>query len=163
MTQDEQNFIDAVAPAARLSHQQYGIPASITIAQAQLESAWGRSALARLANNYFGVKAVQGQDYADFRTTEYFNGKKEVILAHFAKYHSVAESFVAHAKLLATLSRYAPAMAVASDPRAFAVAIKTCGYSTASNYPQELMTLVNEFNLTQFDAVICPDFATPGK
>lgn len=153
MTQEQHMFIDAAARSAQLSQEQYGVPASITIAQAILESGWGKSHLAIEANNYFGVKAVQGQEYADFRTTEYHGGQKVIELAHFAKYHSIADSFAAHAKLIATLPRYAAAMKVASDPRAFAEAIRVGGYSTAPDYADELMTLVNQFNLQRFDSV----------
>ncbi len=134
-----------------LSQKQYRVPASITIAQAILESGWGRSGLATQGHNFFGVKAVHGQEYVEFSTTEFVHGVKEAVVAEFAKYASPVESFAAHARLIATLPRYAPAMAVASDARAFATAIKACGYSTAPNYPQMLMQLVNEFDLTQYD------------
>jgi flagellum-specific peptidoglycan hydrolase FlgJ len=153
MTSEQQMFIDAAARSAHLSQSQYGVPASITIAQAILESGWGKSALAQQANNYFGVKAVQGHDYVDFRTTEYHSGQKDIEMAHFARYNSIADSFADHARLLATLPRYAHAMQVAGDPRAFAVAIKDGGYSTAPDYPDELMKLVDQFNLHRFDAV----------
>jgi flagellum-specific peptidoglycan hydrolase FlgJ len=155
----EQVFLNSAGAAAQLTQAKYGVPASITIAQAILESGWGKSGLSVQANNYFGVKAVQGQDYVDFRTTEYYHGVKTIVMAEFAKYHTIADSFDAHAKLLATLSRYAPAMKVAHDPAAFAAAIKAGGYSTAADYPQELMQLVNEFQLSKWDS--CPVSANP--
>lgn len=162
MTPSEQVFLSTAVPAAVLTQKQYRVPASITLAQAILESGWGKSGLALQANNYFGVKAVQGEDYVDFRTTEYFHGVKQTVMAEFAKYHTIADSFAAHAKLLATLKRYAPAMAVATDASAFAVAIALGGYSTAAGYPQELMQLVTEFSLTRYDAVSCPLPASGG-
>lgn len=153
MTQQQESFIKATGAAAQLSAKQYGVPASITIAQAIIESGWGQTQLAVKANNYFGVKAVQGQEYVEYRTTEFIKGVEEHPLADFAKYETVAGSFAAHAKLLATVPRYAPAMKVAKDPAAFAAAIKACGYSTAPDYDTKLMALVSEFNLTQFDKV----------
>ncbi len=151
MTQQEASFIQAAAPAAQLSAKQYGVPASITIAQAILESEWGKSGLATEANNYFGVKAIQGEDYVEFKTTEFVRGVATHPMADFAKYASVADSFAAHAKLLSGLPRYAAAMKVAKSPALFAQAIKACGYSTAPNYPQMLMQLVQEFDLGKFD------------
>ena len=147
----QQAFLKAAVAAAQLSQTQYGVPSSITIAQAILESGWGSSGLSLQANNYFGVKAVQGQDYVDFRTTEYVHGVPEHVMAEFARYQSMADSFAAHARLLATLPRYAPAMKVRGDAAAFAQGIKDGGYSTAPDYAEELMGLVREFNLAQYD------------
>lgn len=156
MTPEQKMFLDAAIPAAQLSQERFGVPASITIAQAILESGWGKSGLAVKANNYFGVKAVQGHDYMDFRTTEYVHGVPEHVMAHFAKYGSMAESFTAHAWLLSSLPRYAPAMAHRDDPRAFAEAIKAGGYSTAPDYADELMGLVIQWRLAQYDKPSVP-------
>jgi flagellum-specific peptidoglycan hydrolase FlgJ len=144
-------FIKNVAGAAMLSQKKYGVPASITIAQAILESGWGFSGLAVKANNFFGVKARQGEDYAEFLTREVVKGKDETVSARFAKYASPAESFDAHGKLLASLPRYQPAMCECDDYLAFAMALQHCGYSTDPKYPSRLATLVKQFDLTRFD------------
>ncbi len=73
-------------------------------------------------------------------------------MADFTRYGSAQDSFKAHALLLAQASRYAPAMAVRTNPAKFAAAIQKCGYSTNPDYAQGLMRLVSEFDLTQFDA-----------
>jgi len=144
-------FLQKAATAARAAQGLTGIPASITIAQAILESGWGRSQLAMQANNYFGIKARQGDDYAEFPTTEFENGVKEEVMAAFARYPSPIESFQAHAALLLTLPRYARCMECKRVPAAFAQELQNCGYSTSPTYAVSLMELVREFNLTQYD------------
>jgi flagellum-specific peptidoglycan hydrolase FlgJ len=145
-------FIKNVAGAAMLSHKKWDVPASITIAQAILESGWGLSDLAIKANNFFGVKARQGDDYGEFLTTEYVQGIAKKELAKFARYPSAVESFDAHGKLLATLSRYKPAMCEADDPLGFALGLQQCGYSTDPKYANQLAILIKQFNLTRFDS-----------
>jgi flagellum-specific peptidoglycan hydrolase FlgJ len=144
-------FLQKAATAARAAQGLTGIPASISIAQAILESGWGRSGLAMEANNYFGIKARQSDDYAEFPTAEFENGVKEEVMAKFARYPSPIESFQSHAALLLTLPRYKPCMECKRDPAAFAQQLQRCGYSTSPTYADSLMGLVREFNLTQYD------------
>ena len=147
-------FIAAIAPAAQAGQQEWGVPASITMAQAILESGWGKTQLATEANNFFGIKAMGNDDYAQFNTTEFESGKAVRKLAKFAKYPSAVEGFDAHARLLATLPRYAPCMAAANDPLMFAIQLRACGYCTlepVDQYPNELAALIKQFNLTQYD------------
>lgn len=162
MTPEQIQFLQAVVPAAEESQKQTGIPASITIAQAILESGWGKTRLADEFNNFFGIKANQEQladhDYCEFDTKEEIDGVLETIKARFAQYANPLECFVAHAQLLCR-PHYAPAMARAADPDAFAWALgpKTedhpegCGYSTFSGYHDRLMELVRLYNLRQYD------------
>lgn len=152
MTTVESAFLSRVAPAAIASEQATGVPAAITIAQSVLESGWGRTGLAIQANNYFGIKAKQGEDYIEFPTAEYESGKRVMIYADFAKYPTVEAGFVAHGRLLSTLPRYAPAMNVKSDLEKFAEELQKCGYSTSPMYAHLLMELVWEFNLWAYRA-----------
>lgn len=139
-----------VAPA-QLSQRQYRIPASVTLAQAILESSWGTSQLARRCNNYFGIKALPGQEYGEFPTHEVVQGRTVAEMAAFARYPSAIESFAAHARLLAEDPRYAPAMRHVDDPLAFAVAIRVCGYSTNGTYSLLLSQLIDDYKLEQYD------------
>lgn len=151
MTKAEASFIDEVSPSARASQRATGIPASITIAQAILESGWGKTRLASEDFNYFGIKAIPGQDYAEFKTEEYLKGEKEQVEARFARYKTPGESFRAHTYLLSHLERYALAMQQRGNPISFALALQKCGYSTNPHYASALMDLVVEFNLTTYD------------
>ena len=151
-------FIKNIADAAMESMGHTGVPASVTIAQAILESGWGASMLAREANNFFGVKARQDAHYVEMKTTEFEHGVPVAGMAKFAYYASVAESFRAHALLLCTLPRYKPAMevcgtGVVGHAAEFARQLQACGYSTNPNYAELLMQLVLTYNLTQYDSL----------
>jgi flagellum-specific peptidoglycan hydrolase FlgJ len=168
MTREQQQaWIEQQAPAALAAQRKWGVPASVTLAQAILESSdgagnWGGSKLAIQCCNFFGVKARQGEDYEEFRTTEFSNKpqapipqsgtEKQVVLARFRKYASVEESFEAHGRLLGSLARYRPAMAVAHDPIAFAEQLQCCGYSTNPKYAELLTSLIRRYDLTRFDS-----------
>jgi flagellum-specific peptidoglycan hydrolase FlgJ len=144
-----------VVPAAQASQKQYGVPASVTIAQAILESGWGKSKLAAESNNFFGVKFnshMPGAGYVELPTKEIANGSAEIIEAEFQKYDTAEQGFNAHAYLLASLPRYSPAMKECGDPFEFATQLAACGYSTNPNYANELARLMTEFRLTQYDA-----------
>lgn len=154
MNQQQSDFLRDVVPAAQSSQRVYGVPASITIAQAILESGWGQSALARQCNNFFGIKAAahaEPESYQEFPTTEFVDGRRTQVMAAFAKYPSPAMCFAAHARLLALAPRYKPAMLVRNDVMAFAQHLQICGYSTNPNYASSLMALVKEYDLTQYD------------
>lgn len=154
MTAEQCEFLKTAVRAAQYAQRSYGVPASITIAQAILESGWGKSALATECNNFFGIKASNTLDpetYEQFPTHEYVNGQLVGILAAFRRYASPDLCFGAHARLLALADRYRPAMAVRGDPAAFARALQRCGYSTNPNYASLLTELVEEFDLTQYD------------
>lgn len=151
MAKQQEAFIADIAPLAQKAQRLFGVPASTTIAQAILESAWGKTNLARKYFNFFGIKARPGQGYCEFETAEYINGKKELMAARFERYTDRESSFCIHAHLLATLARYKPAMKQASSPTGFALQLQACGYSTDPNYAHKLMDLVAEFNLTQYD------------
>jgi flagellum-specific peptidoglycan hydrolase FlgJ len=154
----QNDFLKSVVPAAQAAQRKWSVPASVTIAQAILESGWGQSALARKAYNFFGIKAVAHatpDGYVEFPTSEFVDGRRLSEMAHFARYTSPAEGFLSHAVLLATTMRYKPAMAVADAPYKFCVQLQKCGYSTNPAYAEELWTLIERYDLTQFD--IKPD------
>lgn len=154
MTRKQQlGFIARIAPAAQASAKKRGVPASVTIAQAILESGWGKSQLAKAANNFFGIKDSKrfNEGYCEFKTKEFRGGKEEVETAGFEAFKSETSCFDAHARLLAELERYAPAMADADDPLVFAARLQECGYSTDPGYAKKLAALIAQFRLTQYD------------
>ena len=158
-TQEQLDWLKSMAPAAQAADKKWGVPASVTLAQAILESAWGHSSLTRLTNNYFGIKAehlnVPGS-YMEFPTAEYEGGVKKQVTAGFEKYASAEACFVDHAKLLHDAPRYQPAMRAAKSPQAFAQMLKTCGYSTSPTYAPMLIALMKEFDLYQYDTPPLP-------
>jgi flagellum-specific peptidoglycan hydrolase FlgJ len=154
-TPEQKNaFIASVVPAAQSAMRMWRVPASITIAQAILESGWGQSALAIQAKNFFGIKFnqhLEGDGYIQFPTREVVGDASETVLAEFEKYNSVEQSFDAHGRLLATSSRYAAAMEEADDPFVFAAQLYKTKYSTDPAYPSELCKIITQFRLTQYD------------
>ena len=148
---ERQSFINLVKDGAIDSHRNHGILASVTIAQAILESGWGSSTLSVKAKNLFGIKAFDDWTgaYTTMDTTEYYNGMRQTVTARFRAYDSFNESIKDHTKLLLT-ERYR-AVREASNYRDACYALKNCGYATDPSYPQLLITLIEQNNLTQYD------------
>ena len=141
-------------PGARASMRKTGIPASVALAQAILESDWGRSKLTREANNLFGIKAYRNPGTAgiyEINTWEVIGGRNVTVLAAFKAYNSFADSIVDHGNWFHDNSRYAGAVAVRHDPRAFAYAINAAGYATDPAYAPKLIQLMDRFNLYAYD------------
>jgi flagellar protein FlgJ len=158
VTPEQTGFIAKVAPAAMETQRQTGVPAPITIAQCILESGWGKTKLAALHNNFFGIKATK-QDireghYVEYQTDEQWkDGQLHKELAYFDSYPSFTDCFLEHARLLQT-PNYERAMAVKDDLSAFAHMLgpkpEGCGYSTASDYGDKLMELIRLYNLEEY-------------
>ena len=149
-TRDQQAFISLIAPGAVVAQQRYGVPASVTIAQAIEESAWGQSSLAFRYHNLFGVKGAGPAGSVTLPTREYENGSWVTIDAQFAVYHNDAQSIADHAELLATSGYYTRAMADRAHPDAFAHDL-TGVYATDPDYGANLIALMRLYNLYQYD------------
>lgn len=152
----ERAFIEAVGGVAqRVSKQSLGAPASVTVAQAILESEWGNSMLARRAQNYFGMKALSGlgSDGAIwFRTMEYdASGNEYWVYDPFRAYKSLADSILDHDRLFTRASRYRSAVQARNDPREFARRVMAAGYSTDPQYAAKLISLMDRYDLYRFD------------
>jgi flagellum-specific peptidoglycan hydrolase FlgJ len=149
-TKTQQAFISAVAPGAIAAQQRYGVPASVTIAQAIDESAWGTSKLATADHNLFGIKGTGPAGAADYQTQEFIDGRWETITAAFRAYHNIAESISDHAELLATSGYYTRAMADRSVPDAFANDL-TGIYATDPDYGSNLIATMKLYDLYRYD------------
>ena len=149
-TRDQQAFISLIAPGAVAAQQHYGVPASVTIAQAIEESAWGQSSLAARYHNLFGIKGAGPAGSVILPTQEYENGSWVTIDAQFAVYHNDAQSIADHAELLATSGYYTRAMADRAHPDAFANDL-TGVYATDPDYGANLIALMKLYNLYQYD------------
>ncbi len=143
-----------VVPAAQQTAAQFGVPASVTLAQWTFESSWGTSQLALQALNFFGVKAENLADpstYMEFPTHEYAAGRLVLVEADFERYATAAASFADHGRLLSTATRYKPAMEMWLSPKLFAQQLQACGYSTSPVYASGLIAQMNGLNLMQYD------------
>jgi LysM repeat protein len=152
--QRKAQFIAAAVPPAQASQRQTGVPASVTIAQAILESNWGDSLLAREANNFFGIKAygaaARGGVYW-MSAWEVVDGEDVESFEPFRAYTSPEASFADHGLFFRQNSRYWPALYLASEPAAFARAIADAGYATDPAYGAKLVALMDAYQLYQYD------------
>lgn len=125
---------------------QYGIPASIKLAQALLESGNGNSMLARQANNHFGIKCASG-----------WTGKRVLkddddIDDCFRVYGHPEESYRDHSEFLLR-KRYAPLFELdKNDYRGWARGLKKAGYATNPRYAELLISLIERYQLYQYDS-----------
>ena len=141
-------FTMAVGPA-QASQRQTGVPASVTLAQAILESGWGDSHMGD-AWNFFGIKAQAGEPFVVQHTREVVNGKDVFIDAKFRRFASMEDCFCSHGEFLRDNPRYGPAFKT-SNAEAFARAVHAAGYATDPNYGELLVRIMRENNLAQYD------------
>jgi peptidoglycan hydrolase FlgJ len=143
-------FIDKMAPYAADASRASGIPAQFLVAQAALETGWGRSELRQAdgqsSYNVFGVKAGQNWNGAtvDATTTEYVDGVAQQRIERFRAYGSYAEAFKDYVSLLAGNPRYAAALGN-TDATGFAQGLARAGYATDPAYAEKLTRIINNF------------------
>lgn len=124
---------------------QYKIPASITMAQAILESGSGNSELARKGNNHFGIKC---HDWEGEKMYLDDDAKGEC----FRVYTSADESYVDHSDFLKTKKRYANLFALEqADYKSWAKGLKEAGYATNPKYPELLIGIIEDLKLNELD------------
>ena len=139
------SYIDKYKGWAIEQMNQYGIPASITLAQGLLESNAGRSTLATQANNHFGIKV--GSSW----TGPYVLRDDDARNEKFRKYKSARESYVDHSKFLQG-KRYQGLYKLSkTDYKGWARGLKAAGYATNPNYADALIRTIEMYNLNQFD------------
>lgn len=128
--------------------RKYRIPASITLAQGLLESAAGKSELARESNNHFGIKCHATWDGK--RTYHDDDEQGEC----FRVYKNVRDSYEDHSLFLSTGSRYAFLFKfVETDYENWARGLKRAGYATSPTYAEKLIELIERYDLDRFDRV----------
>ncbi len=118
------------------------VPACITLAQGMLESGNGNSALARNANNHFGIKC-----HKEWGGETYIMDDDSVNEC-FRKYNDVLDSYSDHSLFLFSRSRYAPLFELPiNDYKGWCYGLKNAGYATDPTYPQRLIDLIEKYNL----------------
>lgn len=141
-----QKYIDTYKDIAVVEMQRYGIPASITLAQAILESGTGQGRLARQANNHFGIKCHKGWQGETIYHDDDEKGEC------FRKYSNPMQSFEDHSLFLRNRTRYAFLFAYApTDYLSWAKGLKRAGYATDAKYPEKLITLIEKYQLHKYD------------
>lgn len=164
----EQDAVDKIMPLCVADMKRTGILASVTGAQFILESGYGKTVLAQNTNNCFGMKAyLSGNTWAGstWDGTSIFtkptqeqdtHGVSSTVVAAFRKYACVEDSIADHsAYLLGAMNgfkkRYA-GLAECTDWEEAARIIKNGGYATDVEYVEKLRSIIDRFNLTEYDA-----------
>lgn len=138
-------YIDMYKEEAIKEMHSSGVPASITLAQGILESGDGNSALARYANNHFGIKCHSTWTGETFIQDD--DSKDEC----FRKYKTAYESFADHSDFLKR-KRYAALFELkVTDYKGWAKGLKAAGYATNPKYPQLLIRIIEENDLAKYD------------
>ena len=151
-------FIAAAVPGAQRGWREYGVPPSVTIAQAILESGWGRSSLASVDRNYFGIKCFNGKHGTlangchAYKTNECTKaGKCFATTASFRTYAAMANSFRDHGKFLRVNGRYKPAFAYTRNANKFIWQVWKAGYATDPKYYTKITGIMAANQLYRYD------------
>jgi LysM repeat protein len=141
-----EQYIKKYKSLAILQQKEYGIPASITLAQGLLESAAGSSRLAVNGNNHFGIKCKDewrgGKMYHDD------DAKDEC----FRTYRSAEESYIDHSLFLAKRKYYVSLFTLdIYDYKGWATGLQRCGYATDKSYGRKLISLIESYELYKYD------------
>lgn len=144
-------FIQKIVPEAVRANTRTGIPASVSIAQAILESGWGKSQLTKDGNNLFGIKAGtawKGRTLV-LPTKEFYKGKWVTENAKWRAYDSWEDSIVDHSTLFYN-GKYETALSFRTQPKEFLREIATI-YATDPEYFDKVWQIITQYKLTQYD------------
>lgn len=140
------NYVERFAATAISEMKQFGIPASITLAQGLIETDAGGSRLATESNNHFGIKCRSKCRHCTCR-----NYSDDDVYDMFRVFDTSWESFREHSKLL-QIDRYKHLKKLGtSDYEGWAKGLKKAGYATDKNYDKKLVQIIEELDLHQFD------------
>lgn len=143
-----EEYIAIYSDIAQEEMRQYGVPASITLAQGILESTSGRGRLAVEANNHFGIKCHEWTGAKIFHDDD---EKGEC----FRKYKNSTYSFQDHSVFLTSRKRYYKLFTLEKDDyKGWAKELKAAGYATDRKYPHKLISLIERYQLYRFDAEV---------
>ena len=134
------DYIERYKSVALKFEREFGIPASITLAQGMLESYVGQSKMAVEANNHFGIKAYHWKG-------EVYGRCDSLNQVGYRKYGSAEDSFLDHAMFLKG-PRYSVLYDLdVTDYRSWAQGLRDCGYAEDANYPAKLITIIEQYEL----------------
>tara|TARA_R110002049_G_scaffold71370_1_gene183901 strand:- start:66649 stop:67440 length:792 start_codon:yes stop_codon:yes gene_type:complete len=146
-----EEYIDTYKEIAQEEMRLYNIPASITLAQGILESGSGFGRLSVEANNHFGIKC---HEWTGDKIYHDDDEKGEC----FRKYHDAKYSFRDHSLFLTMRTRYAKLFKLKKgDYKGWAKELREAGYATDRKYPQKLISLIERYNLHDYDKAVLGD------
>lgn len=151
-------FLKNIGPIAQQAAAKYNVYASVMLAQAIVESAWGQSGLSTQYNNYFGVKGDYNGSFANYPTTEWSSDKGYyTIYANFRSYPTIYDSFADNGNLLRNGISGAPDFYKGTwkentSSYKDATAWLQGRYATSPIYASTLNNIIGTYNLTQYDS-----------
>lgn len=158
LPQSSEEFADRLSVPSMLASMQSGIPHQLIMAQAALESGWGRreitTADGKPSHNIFGVKASEDWDgkVTEIMTTEYQNGQPYKVKERFRVYDSYLDALNDYVSLLTKNARY-KAVVQANTPEEGAYALQRAGYATDPQYGNKLVQIIGQIKQSAQQAV----------
>lgn len=138
-------YIDQYKDLAIEQMERYRIPASITLAQGLFESQAGRSRLATIGNNHFGIKCHGWRGRS-------INADDDALGECFRAYDSAKQSYEDHSRFLRNNTRYSSLFQLReTDYKGWARGLKACGYATNPRYADNLINIIQLYHLDRFD------------
>ena len=144
------DFVARMGSAAQSASAASGVPAPLILAQAALESGWGKREIrgddGTQSFNLFGIKADRSWKgpVVETLTTEYVDGEPQKVRAKFRAYGSYDEAFADYAKFMTRNPRYADVLST-GDPAAAAHGLQRAGYATDPDYGHKLVRIMQKF------------------
>lgn len=145
-------FVDTLRPLAARASAELGVTPDVLIAQAALETGWGRHTIAhadgRSSNNLFAIKAGPGWagDNVNVKTLEFINGRPIKVNARFRAYPDTAAAFDDYVHFLKGQPRYAAALNHDGDHRRFISELQRAGYATDPRYAQKILAIRDQIS-----------------
>ncbi|MFQ5446155.1 MAG: glucosaminidase domain-containing protein [Saprospiraceae bacterium] len=153
---DYYNYIEKYKKIAVREMERAGIPASIKLAQALLESNAGKSELARRAHNHFGIKCHSGWKGRTYhKKDDDYDEFGDLKKSCFRRYRRAEDSYIAHSEFLRDpkkANRYGFLFYFRTDDyRRWARGLKMAGYATSGNYDDKLISIIETYKLYKYD------------
>ncbi len=145
----KQQFVEQLLPYAKQAAQQIGVDESVLIAQAALETGWGKAVIkhedGRSSFNLFNIKADRGWQGAkvDKVSLEYRDGVARKQKSAFRAYQSYQESFMDYARFIKQNPRYGQALKQAGDAEQYMHELQKAGYATDPDYAKKVLRILH--------------------
>lgn len=154
-----QDYVELYKEIAVSEMHRTGIPASIKLAQALLESNAGRSDLATKANNHFGIKCGGDWNGGSYKKEDDdYDSDGQLTKSCFRAFSSTEESFIEHSEFLrnpSKMNRYGFLFNLkTTDYKGWATGLRKAGYATDPNYASRLIKIVEDYQLAKLDVLV---------
>lgn len=164
ISQDRTAYIELYKSIAVSEMMRTGIPASIKLAQAMVESNCGKSELACKANNHFGIKCGNDWKGKSFKKEDDDFEDGRLVKSCFREFKTVFDSYIAHSDFLtdpAKSKRYGNLFSLdVTDYKGWAKGLSKAGYATDPQYAHKIIDIIERYELHHLDSPSGRDFAT---